>query len=671
MLRGNQRSVIFNRIKEVILRRPLLLPAILLVIGINLFVCMVSLPEVSGNIRCTGIIRHIDMNLDGTIEVIIKTDEYGRFLYKPEQREDLRLGDEVLLQGTAKVYGPPGNPGEFDYGAYLRRRGITGVLYADSISTVKAGSLLQSFAYDIQCLFFKLRNKFLSCFDAEDKAIAAALFTGDTSLIPDEVSREFRLSDCSHLLAVSGTHFSGFLMIITEIIRRFHLKKRVSVPVYVAFCLLTGTLTGWSESVTRASVMSMCSFLSRDYASGMSLAVIMLAVKDPYSLLSNGFLMSFAASLSIRIFGTRISGMLSKTGMPEPLINVLTPVAAATIGMMPFWERTCCYFSFIHLITQITASLLATVACVFFIPCVITGLPFACSLIFKVLLYLVRFTSSFALSGAKSSDLTTGFIYALWGLLVVYLLPECIIRKHLMKPCAVLLTVEFGLMLGSLITAPDVRIVFIDVGQGDSCLIMSRGRSMLIDGGVEDAGRYSVASVMDYYGIDSVDLAVATHMDEDHIGGLLYLDSIGRINKLTDCYGIRAGDVITVTDDLNFYCLWPYEVTDGGNEDSVVLRLEYGDLSVLYTGDIGFESEEELIRAGALIDSDILKVGHHGSAYSTSYEFLESVSPDTAVISVAEHNRYGHPAPSTLERLISYGCEIRRTDQEGAVIFEV
>ena len=91
---------------------------------------------------------------------------------------------------------------------------------------------------------------------------------------------------------------------------------------------------------------------------------------------------------------------------------------------------------------------------------------------------------------------------------------------------------------------------------------------------------------------------------------------------------------------------------------------------MLFTGDIGFESEEQLINEGAILDSDILKVGHHGSSYSTCSGFIECVSPQTAVISVARNSPYGHPAPSTVQRLEDYGCEIRMTALEGAIIYE-
>ena len=411
--------------------------------------------------------------------------------------------------------------------------------------------------------------------------------------------------------------------------------------------------------------------MSRDYISGMSLATIILAVKDPYSLMSSGFYMSFASSLSIRLFGPRINALFSKTGMNESLAETITPVIAATLGMMPFWDRTCCYFSWLHLITQISASLIATIGCVFFIPCAITGLPFACSFVLKLLLSLMNFTSSYSLGGLSSADLTPSFRYSLFILIALLLMPHGILRNYLIRPSIISCIISLVIMIIGIINAPKLTVVFIDVGQGDSSLIMSGNTSILIDGGVEEQGQYAVAGVLDYYGISKVDLAVATHMDEDHIGGLRYLDTEGRVDTMLTCFDLKAGDIIYVNEDIRLDCLWPYEVTDGGNEDSVVLRLTYGDFSVLYTGDIGFQSEYELIRIGTPVDSDILKVGHHGSAYSTSTEFLEAVSPDISVISVAQYNRYGHPSPDTIARLYDYGCDIRRTDLEGAVIYEL
>ncbi|MBP3810078.1 MAG: DNA internalization-related competence protein ComEC/Rec2 [Clostridiales bacterium] len=669
MSRCNQLNAVIMKIFDAVIKRPLVVPAILAVVCMCAYYSFVDRPSYHENISCPVTVRDTHIRADGTVQYVFNTYGYGRILYSTDVEEPFDTGDELYIEGYLNTPAPPSNPGEFDYADYLHRRGINGVVKLESFSLVKEKSSVMQVSCAMADLFEHVRGYALSVFDDGDRGMAAALFMGDTSLLDDDITRSFRLSDCSHLLAVSGTHFAGFLMMLSDILTRLKIKRKYSTPVFVCFCVLTGMFTGWSESVTRACVMSICGFLARDYASGMSLAVIMLMVNDPYSCLSNGFQMSFAASLSIRLLGNGIERRLLACGLPETICEVLTPVIAATIGMIPFWCRTCYYFSLVHLLTQILASFLAAAACVFFIPTVITGLSMPCSLVFYLLKTLTGICSSVAFEGSSSAGLTPAIICTSFILICLYMMPRCIIRKFLLMPAFAAFVIASGMSAVSYLNAPEVTIVFIDVGQGDCCLIMSEGRSMLIDGGVEAEGRYAVSAVLDYYGIGSVDLAVATHMDEDHIGGLEYLDSVGRIDNLYSCYDLSAGDVISMTDNLRLYCVWPNQVKDGGNEDSVVLRLEYEDFSILFTGDIGFDSEAALIEEGADIDADVLKVAHHGSAYSTSSLFLEYVSPEEAVISVVANSPYGHPAPATLERLEDYGCIIRRTDHEGAILY--
>lgn len=669
MSRCNQLNAVIMKIFDAVIKRPLVVPAILAVVCMCAYYSFVDRSSYHENISCPVTVRDTHIRADGTVQYVFNTYGYGRILYSTDVEEPFDTGDELYIEGYLNTPAPPSNPGEFDYADYLHRRGINGVVKLESFSLVKEKSSVMQVSCAMADLFEHVRGYALSVFDDGDRGMAAALFMGDTSLLDDDITRSFRLSDCSHLLAVSGTHFAGFLMMLSDILTRLKIKRKYSTPVFVCFCVLTGMFTGWSESVTRACVMSICGFLARDYASGMSLAVIMLMVNDPYSCLSNGFQMSFAASLSIRLLGNGIERRLLACGLPETICEVLTPVIAATIGMIPFWCRTCYYFSLVHLLTQILASFLAAAACVFFIPTVITGLSMPCSLVFYLLKTLTGICSSVAFEGSSSAGLTPAIICTSFILICLYMMPRCIIRKFLLMPAFAAFVIASGMSAVSYLNAPEVTIVFIDVGQGDCCLIMSEGRSMLIDGGVEAEGRYAVSAVLDYYGIGSVDLAVATHMDEDHIGGLEYLDSVGRIDNLYSCYDLSAGDVISMTDNLRLYCVWPHQVKDGGNEDSVVLRLEYEDFSILFTGDIGFDSEAALIEEGADIDADVLKVAHHGSAYSTSSLFLEYVSPEEAVISVVANSPYGHPAPATLERLEDYGCIIRRTDHEGAILY--
>ncbi len=669
MIYRYQSEQIFRQIKAFFMLRPLVIPALIALLAINIYVNVKSSSVNVNDAEFYGYVRHIDYNLDGTVELEIVTDSFGRLLYKTfEDYPD--VGQDLYIRGDIYMPDPPSNPGEFDYAGYLKRRGIRGILKPDAVDILNESNLTGRLASFAGTYSYKLRCFALSLFDEGDKALAAAVFMGDSSLVEDYVLRAFRLSNCSHLLAVSGTHFAGFLMILASVVSASHMKKRYSGPLYIAFCILVGTFTGWSGSVTRAAVMSICAFMCRDYLSGMALATIMIFVEDPYGCLSSGYMMSFAASLSIHYLSGGIHKKLTDIRIPDKTADILSPSFAAVIGMMPFWERSCYYFSFVHLFVQIAGSFIATAACVFFVPSVITGLPHACSFLLHILLNMTRLCSSVSFEGASSRGLSDFFIKSLFALIVISLFPRSII-KRIIQPAVILITFAAAVfMFVDFVNSPDLTVIFIDVGQGDSCLIMNDQGSVLIDGGVEDEGHYSVSSVLDYYGIGSVDIAVATHMDEDHIGGINYLNSAGRIRRMLTCYDLKCGDEIQMDDDLILYCIWPHVVHDGGNEDSVVLRMVYNSTSILFTGDIGFDTESELIREGADLDSDILKVGHHGSAYSTGTAFLEAVSPQTAIISVVRNSPYGHPAPSTIQRLEEYGCEIRRTDLEGAIIYE-
>ena len=136
---------------------------------------------------------------------------------------------------------------------------------------------------------------------------------------------------------------------------------------------------------------------------------------------------------------------------------------------------------------------------------------------------------------------------------------------------------------------------------------------------------------------------------------------------------VLAGDRIYLSDSVYLDVLYPSVSNGGGNESSLVVMLHInGDVetSMLFTGDIGTRTESYLIDKDIDLDCDILKVAHHGSKYSSSEEFIEACSPDIAVISVGAHNLYGHPSSKTLARFDSYGCEIFRTDKEGAVVLE-
>jgi len=232
-----------------------------------------------------------------------------------------------------------------------------------------------------------------------------------------------------------------------------------------------------------------------------------------------------------------------------------------------------------------------------------------------------------------------------------------------------------------------VKVHCLDVGQADCIYIQLPGNNdILIDGGDQDDG----PAVVDYLkrqGLDGqIELLIATHPHRDHMGGLPEVLEAFAVNEVLDSglpaqsawYETVAQRVVAegcwwVHDDRQVYEFGEVrlQILTGGriwkevNDHSVVARLDCGQVEFLFAGDMGKEAEEQL--AGD-ISAEILKVGHHGSGSSTSAGFLARVQPETAVISVGSGNRYGHPHPGILARLLGFGIRVHRTDWEGTIV---
>jgi len=241
---------------------------------------------------------------------------------------------------------------------------------------------------------------------------------------------------------------------------------------------------------------------------------------------------------------------------------------------------------------------------------------------------------------------------------------------------------------------PDRIVVWIfDVGQGDTIFIDAPDRQILIDGGPDGVVIEKLTAVMPFWDRE-IDLVIDTHPHADHIMGLVHVLDRYQVEEVWtsglsyetpvhtafkertgEALDARAGEVIDLGQGATLTILWPTSQIDDAwlddpNAGSVVTLLEYGDASILLTGDIGFEEEEALV-VGAyghtrLRHVDVLKVGHHGSPTSTSRAFLETITPDFAVISSGE-NTYGHPSPVVLDRLRAIGAAIFRTDTSGDI----
>lgn len=234
----------------------------------------------------------------------------------------------------------------------------------------------------------------------------------------------------------------------------------------------------------------------------------------------------------------------------------------------------------------------------------------------------------------------------------------------------------------------DLEVYFLDVGQADSILIRNEDYNMLIDAGNNEDGK----GLVDYFknlGIEKIDYVIATHPHEDHIGGMDDIINNFEINNylmpdvltttktfedVLDALEAKGLSYETPNVDSKFNLkdavidvVYVGKDSSDLNDSSIVLKLTYGNNSFLFTGDATSNVEKKILDKN--IESDVLKVAHHGSDYSSTLEFIKKVNPKYAVIEVGENNTYKHPSSTTLEKLNDINAKIFRTDKDGTIIF--
>ncbi|MBQ8303627.1 MAG: MBL fold metallo-hydrolase [Clostridia bacterium] len=240
----------------------------------------------------------------------------------------------------------------------------------------------------------------------------------------------------------------------------------------------------------------------------------------------------------------------------------------------------------------------------------------------------------------------------------------------------------------------DDFIVFLDVDQGDGALIVSNGQTALIDGGEDEFEQRTYGKIRGY-NVTDLDLIVASHIHSDHIAALPFLmerlktgniiidnsknrtegdiKSLNKILGLCEDKGTKVFSPVRATvinvGDFELTVLGFYPELSGENNHSIFTVAKIGETKVLFTGDAENGAEKKILNDGINVDCDILKVGHHGSKTSSSEQFLSAATPDYAVISCGENNKYSHPNDEILTRLKNVGAEILRTDLMGDIVF--
>lgn len=648
---------------------------------------------------------------------LIKTS--GKVRVTVPKKDNTKLssyGKLVVVEGVLRK--PPGkrNPGGMDYRAYLAQKGITVIAFSREIKEVSDYKV--SF---LKKIALSTRGKIINFYEKYLPETEASLISGIVLGIKDSISKKTmeNFSDMGilHLLAVSGLHVGIIYKFIEESCYYLGIPDNYSVVIKVLFLIFYSLMAGLTASVMRATVMITMAVIAKicsrknDILNTLSFAGTIVLLRNPRSLFTISFQLSFGAVLGLILFYDFFKIPFDK--LPRYLQSPIAAAISAQIFVLPF---TIYYFNKISLAGIVFAPLIAPLASLALILGFMSGFV---SLMIKSLAVvfvipagkIIVLIAKIAKVASKIPLLTIvypsipPYMVLLYFIgMFLFIIPihlKKIDSKSLKRVITITLILIFS--LAPLSKRNYVEVTFIDVGQGDSIFIRTdNGKTILIDGGGTpyyyegefNTGNDIIKPFLHSRGVKKLDLIVFSHFDQDHALGLINLlenfkvdtviygqpennklfhDMIKIVQKKNiTVYSVSQGDEFYFG-SVKFNVLHPKidKYYPSSNDASVVLKMVYNDVSFLFTGDLEYFGERELIDSQYKVKSDILKIGHHGSKSSTSEEFLDQVSPSFAIISVGESNSFGHPSPDVLKFLEKRGINILRTDFSGAISFKI
>jgi len=647
----------------------------------------------------------------------------GKILFTTLLWDDWQVyehGREISVSGKLNLPSGRRNPGGFNYREYLAQSGISATMFARKENVVigerRKTNVLVSLGLFLKDRIVSVINKSLP---EQQAGLLNGMLIGNREGLSKEVQQVFSDSGLSHIMAVSGANVAFIVFPLLFMLRKLHLKRHIANITAIFVLVVFVFITGFEPSVLRAVIMAIVILTGQilrrenDVLTSISFAALVMLLYNPYNLFNIGFQLSFAATISLVLFNKNIKNLLSTRFIPKGITDVLSVTLAAQIGVLPI---TVYYFNKFSLVSIISNLLVAPVIEAITVLGFVMAIIGQVSIVFSRLIGYVNCTLlSFVLFISKiTANLPFAVVRTITPhiiMIVFYYLAIWFffwykpVRNIKIKVTHYVLglVVLSAIYCVPVLVPKGLEVVFIDVGQGDSIFVRTcTGKTVLIDGGggsnIESSFNMGDSVVIPFlldFGIAKLDVVVATHGHDDHIQGLIPVLESFRVDNFIipehtgkeefhklletsklreiNVYSLKKGDRIRLDGETYFYVLNPDEnfsdEIQSLNNSSLVLKLHYKDVSMLFTGDIEKEVENKLVQDKENIRADILKAAHHGSNTSTTQDFLEIVSPKAVVISVGKNN-FGHPSQEVIERLEGKKIPVLRTDKHGAVIIK-
>ncbi len=609
------------------------------------------------------------------LELVCKEKLVGSYYFKNDEykffKKKVNIGSSVIVKG--KLVSPKNNtvPYLFNYKKYLYNKRVYYTLKIDNIKILKENSNS----------FIKLKNKVIKHVNSyKDSTYLYAFILGKTELISDEVLTSYRENGISHLFALSGLHVSIFSSILLFILKKLRFKEILNYVLIFIFLLLFSFITGFSPSILRATLLFFLLSINKVFYLNIRtldilyLVFIILVIINPFIIYNLSFILSFTAAFFLIFSSDLLKGKNYFVSLFK--VSLLSYFASLPLSIY--------YFGYTNLLGTILN--LVFVPLVSFVVFPLTLLTFIISKFYSILNITTNLLESLSLLFNKFKiiiyfpRINLIFVFIYLSILMLYI-------KFKKKICLYLIIVLLIFFKIRPYMDNNTYIYYIDVGQGDSILVVTQhlNKTILIDtGGIVSFNENYKSNIVKNktipffrrIGINKVDYLFLTHGDYDHAGEANELLSNFCVKKVFINKGninniekkINNKEVLRlknfVIDNIKVNSL-NNNVFNNENDDSTILLFNIYDYKFLFMGDASIKTEEYLLNNYILPNVDILKVGHHGSYTSTSTDFINVIKPKYSVISVGENNMYKHPNKSVLDILDN--TKLFRTDVDGTI----
>lgn len=657
----------------------------------------------------------------------VKVTYYGKIENKnmdadndDENIDEMRLtGKRIQVKGILEKPQGERNPGCFDYALYLKSKGVAYIMTADSLQVTEHGHMgpTEKFLAAADKIRYRFTEEIKKVTEQPSAGVIKAMMFGLKDEMDDEIYGEFQKNGTAHLLAVSGLHMSLIYGMLAAFLQAG--RKKLTNVAMILLLFVYAALSDFTPSIMRAFIMITAGISARlihgryDLMNAGAFALMVLSVSNPFSIFHSGFQMSFLAIFIMSAALIRFRNMPLNKTVKNTILPVLTIQAAMSVYVCYNFN----YFSLTSFIANIPvtfiSSLLLPMGVAAFVMVIVIGhIPLFYGNLMEVTTEIMLKANGYTyLEGIGTFDTVSPSVFTVvlfYGLFFM-ILSEYILISFIRKNRKRIISIAAVIIIGcGFIWAAETDgfekadAIFIDVGQGNCMLFKSSdGKTLLVDAGGSinyDTGMKTVKPALLKNGIKKVDLAVVTHLDNDHYLGIKSLAKDGMIKKIAfyegnkvikdklgeEC-GMDTADFIFIAEkdmlkcgkDLQIDVIAPERKSmeeyrqeyDKGNENprSLIFKVELNDITFMVTGDIDKDIEEKL---KGDIKADILQVPHHGSAGSSGDGFIDRVSPQTAVFQVGKNN-YGHPSAEVIEKYQNKCIIINRNDKDGAVGFVI